>query len=102
VALLADTRFWNYIHMNDAPDQQQSAVCHAQTEAALANYFVRFVGRLYGPLYLPHDFREPEQQQFISLKAGMTDYLTAYPNLASFWVDALFDFLVVRLASFLT
>lgn len=83
--------------MNDRPNQQQSTTFRAQVGAALAVYRVESGSKFSGPFYFPSDFREPERQQFISLKASTDDDQTLYPNLGSFWVDTLFDFLEVQL-----
>lgn len=83
--------------MNDIPNQQRSIAFRAQVEAALAVYRMESGSKFSGPFYFPADFREPERQQFISLKASTDDDQTLYPNLGSFWVDTLFDFLEVQL-----
>lgn len=83
--------------MNDRPNQQQSTTFRAQVETALEVYQTESGSKFGGPFYFPADFREPERQQFISLKASTDDDQTLYPDLGSFWVDALFDFLEAQL-----
>ncbi len=83
--------------MKDIPNYQRITTFRAQVEAALAVYRMESGSKFGGPFYFPSDFREPERQQFISLKASTDGDQPFYPNLGSFWVDALFDFLEVQL-----
>jgi len=58
----------------------------------LTNYRVNQGPPLAYHLYIPSDFREPEQQEFISITIGTSDYKKFYPSASDFWVTALFNF----------
>src|SRR5687767_3132754 len=80
-------------NMDDFHPTAQSATCQAQLENALAGFSIQNKEHFFGLVYLPTDFKEPEQQQFMCITTGTANSKKFYSSPVGFWVHALFDFL---------
>jgi hypothetical protein len=77
---------------------QRDKDCRESINSVLSSFGV--VGapeHLHASQYLPHNFEEPERQQFISLAWGIEGCRERHPTLVDFWVYALFDFLETQM-----